>query len=291
MSGWNISSWYFDSPKDWFTVWGMGYPGVWIFVIFWIFAFGACIGSFLNVCIWRIPRGESLSKASSHCTVCGNPIRWYDNIPVISYLVLRGRCRACRTPYSSSYFWVELICGFLIAMTVVKTGLSEQIPELIPMRMLMIFFGISCAMTDIRFRVVPDKLTYSGMVFALIFAVIFPESQMTSDRLQALLNVLTSGVIPAGVLAVFAQLCKLCCNREAIGCGDIKFIALCGMLLGIPGAFFALFSGSVAGLLWGVLVKRQLNGVLAFVPFITLGAWGWIFFDRQILDIFKMIYC
>lgn len=290
MIGWDISRWYFDSPKDWFTVWGLGYPGVWIFVIFWIFAFGACIGSFLNVCIWRIPRGESLSKASSHCTVCGNPIRWFDNIPVLSYLVLRGRCRACRTPYSSSYFWVELICGLLTAMVVVKTGLTEQLPGVIPARILMIFFGISCAMTDIRFRVVPDKLTYSGMFFALIAACFFPETQMAANGWYSLLNTLASGVIPAVLLAVFAEVCRLFCSREVIGYGDVKFVALCGMLLGLPGAFFALLTGSVAGSLWGLAVKRRMDASLPFVPFITLGAWIWIFCDRQILDVFKMIY-
>ena len=285
----DVEKYLFNSATDWFSSWGLIYSGVWIFVIFWIFAFGACIGSFLNVCIWRIPRGESLSKSASHCTVCGQKIRWFDNIPVVSYLVLRGKCRSCRTPYSSSYFWVELICGLLTAMLVVKTGVCRQIPEIIPARMLLIFFAVTCSLTDIRFRVVPDKLTYAGMCFALLTAWIVPESFDTVSRWQAMLLALASGAIPGLFLAIFAELGKLFSRKDVIGMGDVKFIALCGMLIGLQGAFFALLAGAFAGAVWGIAVKRSFNVQLPFVPFISLAALVWIFFDCWILN-FYMVY-
>ena len=205
----NFEMWFFHSASDWFNSWGLVYPGVWIFFFFWIFAFSACIGSFLNVCIWRIPRGESLSKAASHCTVCGAKIRWYDNIPVASYLILRGRCRSCRTPYSSSYFFVELICALLVTALWAKTGLCRQLPEIIPARMLLIFFGMACAVTDMRFRVVPDKLTYTGMIFALVTAALLPAAWGVDLSWEAALQSLAQGLFPAVFLAIFAELGKL----------------------------------------------------------------------------------
>lgn len=286
----NLANYLYTSNTDWFASWGLIYPGVWIFVIFWIFAFGACIGSFLNVCIWRIPRGESLSKSASHCTVCGQKIRWFDNIPVVSYLVLRGRCRSCRTPYSSSYFWVELICGVLTALLVVKTGISRQIPEIIPSRMLLIFFAVTCSLTDIRFKVVPNKLVYSGMILALAAAWAMPEAWGKSIGWQGMAACLVSGAIPGLFLAVFAELGKLFSRKEIIGMGDVKFIALCGMLIGLPGTVFALCAGAFAGTLWGVAVKRSFNAMLPFVPFISLAALFWVFMDCRIIKFYMICF-
>jgi leader peptidase (prepilin peptidase)/N-methyltransferase len=286
----NLEMWYHSAADNWFASYGLVYPGVWGFVLFWVFAFGACIGSFLNVCIWRIPRGESLSKASSHCTVCGNPIKWFDNIPVISYLVLRGRCRSCRTPYSCSYFVVELICGILTVLTVFKTGICSQSAAVIPARMLLVFFGVSCAMTDIRFRTVPDKLTYTGMLLALLTAALCPAAWGTDSFLKSLQWSFFSGVLPAAFLLIFAEIGKWAARQDVIGMGDVKFVALCGMLIGLPGTVFAVMCGSFAGTLWGLAVKRKLNVHLAFVPFIALSALVWIFFDRQILDFYIALF-
>lgn len=286
----NFEMWFFRSTADWFNSWGLVYPGVWIFFFFWIFAFGACIGSFLNVCIWRIPRSESLSKACSHCTVCGAKIRWYDNIPVASYLILRGRCRHCRTPYSSSYFFVELICGLLVTALWAKTGLCRQMPEIIPARMLLIFFGMACAVTDMRFRVVPDKLTFTGMIFALLTAALLPAAWGVEKSWEAALQSLAQGLLPAVFLAIFAELGKLVSRQEVIGWGDIKFTALCGMLIGLPGTVFALFAGSLTGSLWGVAVERKMSAKVPFVPFIMCGALIWIFFDQQILGFYVKFF-
>lgn len=280
---------YHAGKTDWFSRWGLIYPGVWIFVLFWVFAFGACIGSFLNVCIWRIPRGESLSKAASHCTVCGNPIKWFDNIPIVSYLVLRGKCRHCRTPYSCSYFVVELITGLLTVAVVVKTGLLQQNPAVIPGWILLVFFGIACAVTDLRFRVVPDKLTFTGMIFALLAASGCPSAWSREVYWQGALAALISGAIPLAALGIFALAGRWIAKREVLGLGDVKFTAMCAMMIGLPGTFFALLAGSLAGTLGGLAVKRKLNAQLPFVPFIFGGALIWIFADQWILDFYRML--
>lgn len=280
---------YHAGKTDWFSRWGLVYPGVWIFVLFWVFAFGACIGSFLNVCIWRIPRGESLSKAASHCTVCGNPIKWFDNIPIVSYLVLRGKCRHCRTPYSCSYFVVELITGLLTVAVVVKTGLLQQNPAVIPGWILLVFFGIACAVTDLRFRVVPDKLTFTGMIFALLSASGCPSAWSREVYWQGALAALISGAIPLAALGIFALAGRWIAKREVLGLGDVKFTAMCAMMIGLPGTFFALLAGSLAGTLGGLAVKRKLNAQLPFVPFIFGGALIWIFADQWILDFYRML--
>ena len=282
----NFELWYFPAARDWFSEWGMIYPGVWVLALFWVFVFGACIGSFLNVCIWRIPRGESLSKAASHCTVCGHPIRWYDNIPVASYLILRGRCRHCRTPYSPSYFFVELFCGALCALLVVKTGLMRQSAAVIPARMLLIFFAVSCGLTDIRSRIVPDKLTFAGMIFALLAAAACPSAWGTDRVGQALFSSLLSGAVAGVILALFAVVGMVVSKREILGMGDVKFIAMCAMLIGLPGTFFTLLAASLAGTVWGLAVKRRLAASLPFVPFLAAAALVWIFADRYILDVF-----
>lgn len=282
----SLDMWYHAAESDWVFRWGLVYPGVWIFVLFWVFAFGACIGSFLNVCIWRIPRGESLSKAASHCTVCGNPIRWFDNIPIVSYLVLRGRCRSCRTPYSCTYFLVELITGLLSVLVVLKTGLAQQLPSIIPARELLIFFGMACAVTDLRFRVVPDKLTFTGMIFALLAAAFFPAAWGVEIFWKSVLYSLFSGIIPGIVLGIFAVAGKWIAKKDVLGWGDVKFTMLCGMLIGLPGVVFALLAGSFAGTVWGLVVKRKLDAALPFAPFIFGGALLWIFCDSRILDLF-----
>ena len=286
----DLNMWLHQAQDNWFSVNGLIYPGVFIFVLFWVFALGACIGSFLNVCIWRIPRGESLSKEASHCTSCGAKIHWYDNIPIVSYLVLHGRCRACGESYSSMYFWVESTCAVLVSLVFVKTGLSGQCAGIIPLRMMMIFFGVTCAMTDIRFKMVPDKLTFTGMFLALIASYFMPGAWGTQSGMQAVLYALASGLVPGWILLVFAEVGKWIARKEVIGMGDIKFITMCGFMLGFPGAVFALLGGSLIGSLWGIVVKRSLNVQLPFVPFITLAAWIWIFFDQRILNFYISLF-
>ena len=113
-----------EGSFPWGTRLGLEYPELLTIALVAVFAVGSCFGSFLNVCIWRLPLGESIVSVPSHCTKCGYEIRWYDNIPIISYLVLRGRCRNCREPYSPRYLIVEALTGLLFVAVFLKVGLS-----------------------------------------------------------------------------------------------------------------------------------------------------------------------
>ena len=281
--------WFHPAAGDWFARFGMVYPAVWGFVLFWVFAFGACIGSFLNVCIWRIPRGESLSKAASHCTVCGTPIRWYDNLPVLSYLLLRGRCRACHARYSSTYFWVELSCGGLFALALLKTGLSRQVPELIPAQWALIFFAIGAALIDLRHRIIPDRMNYAAMVTGLLLALIFPAAWGTVSRFGAAATCVLSGVIPAAFAAIFACVGKWLCKKSVLGWGDVKFLVGIGMLAGLPGGVFSLFFGAASGCIVGLICGRKYDDPIPLGPFLAAGALIWIFADQRLLEMYKTI--
>lgn len=279
--------WYHLSPVDWFARVGLGYPAVWIFVGFWIFALGCCFGSFLNVCVWRIPRGESLSRAASHCTTCGTPIRWHDNLPVLSFLLLRGRCRACHARYSSSYFWVELVCGLLFVLALFKTGWSRQIPELIPARFVLIFFAVGIALIDWRHGMIPDRMTLPMFVCGMALAPLLPAVWGTASRLAATAICLLSGVIPAAILGLFALVGKTICRRSVIGWGDIKFLFGIGLLVGLPGGLFALLAGAVTGTAAGLVSGRKPGDAIPFGPYLAAGALVWCFADIWLLNWYK----
>ncbi|MBR2345095.1 MAG: prepilin peptidase [Lentisphaeria bacterium] len=280
----NWQMWYQHAPYDWFSRFGMIYPAVWIFVFFWVFAMGACFGSFLNVCIWRIPRKESLSKTASHCTTCGTAIRWFDNLPIISYLILQGKCRHCRTPYSPSYFFVELTCAVLFVLTVLKSGLLKQYIGIIPFQLSAIFFTLGCALIDVKHRIIPDKMSFSAIAIGLLFTLLMPQAWGADSRLSALLIAVISGVIPAGILALFILTCQLLWKRTVIGWGDVKLLLAIGIFLGLPGGIFVLLCGAFTGCIYGLAAIRKWNGVVPFAPFLTFGTLLWIFFSKYILD-------
>ncbi|MBE6399196.1 MAG: prepilin peptidase [Lentisphaerae bacterium] len=282
----NFEMCYHPAATDWFSRMGMYYPAVGVVVLIWVFAMGACLGSFLNVCIWRIPRGESLSKAASHCTVCGTPIHWYDNLPVLSFLILRGRCRSCRTPYSASYFIVELLCGVLFTLMVVKTGLLQQTPEIIPAHAAMIFFAVGCAIIDWKHQIVPDKLTFSMIACGILSALLLPGAWGMESRVDSLFFVAASGAVPAAFVALLALASKVCKCGRIMGWGDVKFILGAGMLIGFPGIMFSLCAGSMIGFITGTVMKRK---HIAFCPFLAISCVIWVFAGNYFLEWYKQL--
>ncbi len=285
----------FEIPRceiDWYWRAGLEYPLCAAFAAFAVFAFGSCLGSFLNVCIWRIPRGESVVNAPSHCTSCGAEIRWFDNLPVISYLVLRGRCRHCHQAYSPRYLIVETLTGLLFVAAFFKAGLAVQPPGVIASYWTMILLAIASAWIDAEHRIIPDLLTWPGMLLGLLFAALFPEVWGEPDALRAVAVSLVSGVGPALALWLFSLVGSRLAGREVLGLGDVKFVAAAGMLLGLTGVLVTLFIGSFTGaVVGGVLAlreKRRLSGAsIAFGPFLAAGALIWIFFASQLLMLLR----
>ena len=290
----NIHGLYYSS-FDWFFRAGLEYPVVLISVLFAIFAFGACWGSFLNVCIWRMPRRESVVSAPSHCTVCGSDIRWYDNIPVVSYLVLRGRCRVCKTPYSCRYFVVEVVTGTAFILLFLKSAHAMLVPQTVLFYWLGFWYLLGAAWIDAKHRIIPDALTFPVALTTLIFSGFFPEASGHSVWWRAVLTELLTGAVTGSALLIFSVVGKkIAGGREAFGLGDVKMCALLAMLLGVFGTMFSLFAASCFGMTYGVVlaIKRHRSigkTAIPFAPFIAAGAVVWMFAGNWILQFFNLI--
>ncbi|MDQ7842936.1 MAG: prepilin peptidase [Armatimonadota bacterium] len=222
-----------------------------------IFALGAALGSFLNVVIYRLPRRRSLVSPRSQCPSCGTPIAARDNIPLLSFLLLRGRCRYCRRPIGWRYPLVELLTAVLLTLLWLREGPTLQFAAAAVFVLLLIpiFF------IDLEHRIVPNALSYPGIVLGLLLAV--PQGRF-ADALFA----------GAGAGAVFLLIAIL--SRGGMGGGDIKLAVVMGAFLGWPAIAFALLVAFTTGALVGVVLlatgRRGRRDPIPFGPFLALGA-------------------
>jgi leader peptidase (prepilin peptidase)/N-methyltransferase len=249
-----------------------------------VFIFGAIVGSFLNVCIARIPTGESVMRPPSHCPKCKAPIPFYNNIPLISYFVLKGYCRSCSERISPRYFVVELSMA-LLAMT-----LYEHFGLSLAFFVSCVFVGalIVISFIDLDVRIVPDVISLPGIVLGLVFSLLArfmlnDPFELVPLPLSSILGVLIGG----GFLLTLAWLYERFTGVEGMGGGDIKLLAMIGAFLGwqsIPlTLFFASLTGSVVGItcmLWKGVGRRF---ALPFAPFLCLGALLHLFFGRDLI--------
>jgi leader peptidase (prepilin peptidase)/N-methyltransferase len=220
--------------------------------------FGLVIGSFLNVCIHRWPRGRSVIKPRSHCVRCRKPIAWYDNIPLVSYLLLKGRCRHCGRRISIRYPAVELITGLVFFFFVRTLG-----PTAAALKMCVfsaILLGL--AFSDLEKRLLPDELTLGGVVIGFVFSIfvrvpdLFIEEVLrlatgASGRGLWMLESACSGLLPALILWGAGWLYEKVRHREGLGFGDVKLVAMVGSFVGLQNALLTLIVGSVAGTILG----------------------------------------
>jgi len=234
------------------------------------FIFGAAIGSFLNVCIYRIPAETSIVKPSSRCPSCGHPIRFYDNIPILSFLILRARCRDCGAKISWRYPLIELITGLMALLLFGKFGLSLVFLTFFIFTAVLIVI----AFIDLDHQIIPDILSLPGIpVFflAAVFIVKLP-------WLEALIGLLIGG----GVLLAIAFVYELITKREGMGGGgDIKLLAMIGGFLGWKSLIFVLLFSSLAGAVVGIAAmiihKQDTKYAIPFGPFLSAAAVAWIF--------------
>jgi leader peptidase (prepilin peptidase)/N-methyltransferase len=229
--------------------------------------FGLLIGSFLNVCIHRWPRGRSVVKPRSHCVRCRRTIAWYDNIPVLSYILLGGRCRHCHRHISLRYPAVELLTGLLWFWFVWKLGATMEAAKMC------VFTSILVALTfcDLEKRLLPDQFTKGGMCLGFAFALfvkvpdimanaatwglglLFHKNLALSGRVDWVAESVLGAAAPALVLWGGAAAWSKLRGKEMLGFGDVKLIAMVGSFLGLTGAMMTMLIGSLAGSVLGVV--------------------------------------
>jgi leader peptidase (prepilin peptidase) / N-methyltransferase len=229
------------------------------------FVLGAIFGSFLNVCIYRLPREKSIVTPGSSCPHCEKPIAFYDNIPLFSYLILRGKCRQCGDKISVRYAAVELLTGVLYVLLFSVYGLSLELA----VALLFVTTLVVVSFIDLDFRIIPDVLSLGGLLAGAGFS--FFRGPVFS-YVDAFWGVLLGG----GTLWAIAFTYELLRKREGMGGGDIKLLAMIGSFCGIKGVLFSLISGSLVGSLVGIplmIAKRaDTKYALPFGPFLSFGA-------------------
>jgi leader peptidase (prepilin peptidase)/N-methyltransferase len=275
---------------DWFRRIGFNYPWLLILGLFVMFVYGSCLGSFMNVCIWRMPRNESVISSASHCTSCGESIKWYDNLPVISYLLLRGRCRHCKSPYSPRYLIVEVITGIIFAAILLKCAIVRQEPAVIINYCTMTLFALAAGWIDCRHRLIPDKLSFSALLIGIASAAVFPRIWGTQIHYLAPLLAAGAALLSGAILLIFTTVGNRITGKEVMGLGDVKYIMATAALLGLPGALFVLFAASffgfVAGVWFAFREKSSLHSAtIPFAPYLGVGAMIWIFAGDKIISL------
>lgn len=237
-----------------------------------VFIFGAIVGSFLNVCIYRLPRNKSIIKPSSFCPNCEKPIKYFDNIPILSYIILKGRCRNCGSKISIKYPIVETITALLYLMVYRVTGLNMEFAVLLFFVSILIIISF----IDLEFQIIPDLLSLGGLAAGLVLSFF----RHNFGFLDALIGVLLGG----GVLFIIAYGYQLLRKIEGMGGGDIKLIGMIGAFCGIKGAVFSLIAGSFLGTIVGVpvmLIKgKGAKYAIPFGPFLSLAAIIYIFYGK-----------
>ena len=260
---------------------------------------GLVIGSFLNVCIYRIPLGKSVVSPRSSCTRCGRQIAYYDNIPVLSYLLLRGKCRYCRATISFQYPFVELLTGaaFLVC------GLQWNFASPTYLNSLFLSVIIILIFTDFHHRILPNVLTLPGIIAGILLSP-FQDPALYREALAVRISNLfgyqaTQAILPwvgsvlgviigGGILLTIGYGYQKLRKRQGLGMGDIKMMAMVGAFLGWRLTFLTIFAGSLLGLLAGIYLivfhKQNLQAKLPFGVFLGIGSALALFYGIPFLN-------
>ena len=243
--------------------------------------FGLVVGSFVNVLVHRLPRGESVVSPPSHCPSCGAPVRAYDNIPVLSWLLLRGRCRACRAPIAVRYPMLELANGILWTFVYLRARAGEELFG-------GLFFASAClalAAIDAEFQILPDKITLTGIAAGILLAFL-PGSRTP-------VSALVGAAVGGGGLFLIAFLYEKIAGQEGMGLGDVKMLAMIGAFLGASGVLVSILLASLAGSLVGIgamaLGRGDRKMRLPFGVFLAAGGVAAFFFGDILLARYRAL--
>lgn len=244
----------------------------------WALALGLVVGSYLNVVAHRLPRGQSTVRPRSACPSCGAAIRARDNVPILSFLVLRGRCRSCGAPIGWRYPAVEALTGLLFLACAERFGLSTEA----------LFAAVLCgllvvlAAIDVDHFLLPDRLTFPGLAIGSVLGPLLTH--------RGLLDALLGAVVGAGVLILLINIWYWLRNEEGMGLGDVNMLAMIGAFLGWQGVletlFFSAASGAVTGLALVAGGRLGMKSRLPFGLFLALGGLVALFFGEPLLDLY-----
>jgi len=249
-----------------------------ILLIFLFALLGLAVGSFLNVCIDRLPQNESIVNPPSHCSVCQHKLAGKDLIPLFSYLRLRGRCRYCQAAIPRRLFWVELATALIFALLCWHYGLSVVLGVMAFYACLFIIIFV----IDLEHGLILNKVVYPGMVVALLLALL-PQAGLAQWTVTGVADAALGGGIGFGIFLLIALV-----SRGGMGWGDVKLAALIGLATGFPLVFFAIIMGAILGGIVAVVLviakKRKRRETIPFGPFLALAAMITLLWGNNILE-------
>jgi leader peptidase (prepilin peptidase)/N-methyltransferase len=237
-------------------------------IVLFVFIFGILIGSFLNVVIYRIPNGESIVFPSSKCQSCQTPLKWYHNVPIFSWLFLRGKCAFCSDKISIQYPLIELTTGIIAVSLFYKLGLVWYMPIVFAVFTIL----LALVMIDFKYMEIPDNLN----LLALALAVVSP----------TVLTSMQDALLAVGGMTLLRYYLSFFLNKEAMGEGDIIVAGTMGALLGFPGFLYALFISAIVAIVPSLLAK---DTQVPFVPFLIIGTFIAYMFDTQVQTLVDLI--
>lgn len=240
-----------------------------------IIIFGLVLGSFVNVLIHRLPEKQSLIRPGSHCPECGKSIRFYDNIPLLSYLLLRGKCRDCGKSISWRYPFVEMLTALCTVALYLKYGWSVQFLTYT----LFVTFLIAISMIDIDRGLILNKLILPGCILGIIFTLVL--------QVETWSDVLIGGLSGGLIVFIIGWIGKWLFKKDSLGMGDVKLLILIGIYVGFPDVLMCLFFGILAAgifIITGMALRKiHLGDTIPFGPFIAIGSLTYLLWGEQIL--------
>lgn len=256
---------------------------------------GLCVGSFLNVLIYRLPKREKVN-GRSYCPYCKKSLKWHELIPVLSFILLKGKCSSCKKPISLQYPLVELMTGFLFFLTSYNHYFGLQFMNFDFLNLLTLFFllGItSCLIvifvSDFRYYMVPDEIIYSAIFFSLIYQTLF-NLQISKIDLSSLLSLFKYPILSALGATIFFLLIIIVTKGEGMGLGDAKVAFFMGLFLSYPNIIIALFitflSGSIIGLILIAFKKKNMKSKLPLATFLSPATYIVFFWGENIINFY-----